>query len=1021
MLNGEETHRASSIGDACTDPLEDFMRWNDPESDRGDDDDSPVPSRYSSAGDSEFDRYCSANSVMGTPSLCSSFGKFNDCESDFGSVRSYGLGISSSLDNLRMEDGLRGKVEDRRLSILGGSSSGKMTTDERNLGREIVGDLQKDDHSLTDIGGHVESRSNENKGRLLSLVDLSTSLDDELFGADDEGGIVRWKNQSELDDALQMNAGHSIEEALSVNSDSHASEDEHLLPPGQEDIEPMVEYLEGAAINVYSELEGGRGVDRYSDQDALSSCTEHSESEDSQFGTANYEQKRDLHKEERNLEKFREAKNDRIVSLWMNSSTAFGSDDLHDFMQENGDSDIIMIKLDQLMEQKQPHDGTNINREQEEKDLIPVDGNSQSAVMPSANKVYTDDGSTNYENPDSNISKVLHPLSSITSRSLCPIEAPVDQRVDFFEGSYSLPLTVENTVCKTSKDSPILSNPHDMDSKIVKIENLESNELYNEVVHEMEEILLDSTDSPSTWFPSQKSFPLRDGGSTASTSGNDDAYPQMQCRWRIDRVEVVGAKQKKGDISFSERLVGVKEYTVYVIRAWSGTDHWMIERRYRDFCTLHRRLKAVSSDQGWLMPSPWSSIEQESRKIFGNLSPDVVSERSELIQECLQSILHLRFTYGLPNALVWFLSPTESHQSSPASSSSHQLNLHFPFEDGKTENVSALGKTISLIVEISPLKTLKQNLEAQHYTCAGCHKHFDDGKTRLSEVVHSFGWGRPRICEYTSQLFCSSCHTNDFAVLPARVLHNWDFSQYPVSQLAKSYLDSIRDQPMLCVSAVNPFLFSKVPALHQVTGMRKKIGAMIPYVNCQFRESIFKRLGSRKYLLESNDFFALRDLIDLSKGAFAALPVMVDTVSRKIREHIMEQCLLCCDVGVPCNARHACNDLSSLIFPFQEEDELERCRSCKSVFHVECFKKIKSCPCGVLLRHEEDGTGLAMSSQTSSTSSSSSSLKDLFGRKSVSSKSTIGLLSGLFYKEKSPVTKDRDTVILMGSFPNNSK
>lgn len=46
-------------------------------------------------------------------------------------------------------------------------------------------------------------------------------------------------------------------------------------------------------------------------------------------------------------------------------------------------------------------------------------------------------------------------------------------------------------------------------------------------------------------------------------------------------------------------------------------------------------------------------------------------------------------------------------------------------------------------------------------------------------------------------------------------------------------------QPMLCVSAVNPILFSKVPALVQVTGVRKRIGAMLPYVRCPFRMSIY--------------------------------------------------------------------------------------------------------------------------------------------------------------------------------------
>lgn len=50
---------------------------------------------------------------------------------------------------------------------------------------------------------------------------------------------------------------------------------------------------------------------------------------------------------------------------------------------------------------------------------------------------------------------------------------------------------------------------------------------------------------------------------------------------------------------------------------------------------------------------------------------------------------------------------------------------------------------------------------------------------------------------------------------------------------------------------------------------------------------------------------------------FAALPVMVETISKKIVDHITDECLICYDVGVPCGARQACDDPSSLIFPFQ--------------------------------------------------------------------------------------------------------
>lgn len=32
-----------------------------------------------------------------------------------------------------------------------------------------------------------------------------------------------------------------------------------------------------------------------------------------------------------------------------------------------------------------------------------------------------------------------------------------------------------------------------------------------------------------------------------------------------------------------------------------------------------------------------------------------------------------------------------------------------------------------------------------------------------------------RQCDYVGQYYCSTCHWNDTAVIPARVIHNWEF------------------------------------------------------------------------------------------------------------------------------------------------------------------------------------------------------------------------------------------------------
>lgn len=569
----------------------------------------------------------------------------------------------------------------------------------------------------------------------------------------------------------------------------------------------------------------------------------------------------------------------------------------------------------------------------------------------------------------------------------------------------------------------------------VEVDNIDESDLFDDMVQEMEQILLNSGE-PRESGPSidnrvnnaHQNQHFRDGSTTASTSGTDDAcvYPLSRNPSKIDSVEVVGAKQRTGDVSFGERMVGVKEYTVYLLKVRSGEGEWEIERRYREFYALYQQLKLFFSEKGLSLPPTWINVEKESSKMFGNASPDVVNGRSGLIQDCLCSLLVSNYPFGTPTPLVNFLSPgTPAYEHSflkmliPRSLKRLSSDLHAKDSDcngALHKDSTSMGKTISLVVEDRPQKSTRQLLEFQHYNCAGCHSHLDAGRTLLQELVQTIGWNRPRFCAYTGQLFCASCHTNDTAVLPARVLHHWDFSLYPVSQLAKAFLDSIYDQPMLCVSAVNPFLFAKVPALLNIMNIRKKIAAMLPCLQCPFRNSIFRGLGVRRYLLDGNDFFALRDLVDLSKGAFAALPVKVQTVSNRILEHITEQCLVCYDAGIPCAARQACDDPLALIFPFQE-DEATRCGSCGSIFHKQCFRKISVCPCGKSASTSTKIVALEQAIEYGSNRLST----EFIPPPSFSSSSRF--FAGILSKARSDkIWKPRDSnpVILMGSLPDTS-
>ncbi|MBA0862853.1 hypothetical protein Goshw_013688 [Gossypium schwendimanii] len=1054
MINEEGTRENNLAQVASSDPL-------DLSHSRSDGASTASSPHYSSCGESQLDRYCSANSALGTPS---SIATFNDCfgESEFGSAKSFsGFTLGDDFENFSLDGNLKvppnRRIEFRKDRTEEGRSFLNVKSAEEGSSSCLDMDLREEDgnssryehsegeDSMSNYGTNEDEFSNnpyyrkkeddENKNMIENPLGINSSV---AFGANDWDDFEQEAGMGDLA-AFMLDA--------SVARKSFQGSDEL-----QEEFNTFGAMAIGFPSSGKSEFLEVKDIPVAEDTVEEAKCYSVNAVSSSRICDG---------------EKY-------VKDIAVAKNQLHDADDDMGYLETCSVTDVFAMDPDPPVEKAPVEVGLNVvdsdrvrqHQSSEAREFIAVDESKLSerleidkyeaeldALDDCVHPVYYPQ-KTNAElyndcKPDSPASTSESKVST-TFKSL-PV--PPDEFeehpgvVELVAFLYLIELLVGWILWSRNKMMPELgwgSNLRgtaesvltyyrvvicvvDLEISSLRLclmKNVELNEFYDEVVHDMEEILLESVDSPGAMFSQgnriiqpRLPLPLQDGGSNPSTSDADDAYLRSARILRIDGVEVVGAKQKKGNVSLSERLVGVKEYTVYKIRVWCGDDQWEVERRYRDFCTLYRRLKSIFSEQGWNLPPPWSSVETESRKLFGNASPNVIAERSVLIQECLRSIICSRFSSNPPGALIWFLSPQDAFPGIPPSNTYLSQSTYFSRGQG-TENISPLGKTISLIVEIRAPKSMKQLLETQHYTCAGCHKHFDEGMTLLRDFVQSFGWGKPRLCEYTGQLFCSSCHTNEMAVLPARVLHHWDFTRYPVSQLAKSYLDSIHDQPMLCVSAVNPFLFSKVPALNHVMGIRKKIGKMLPYVHCPFRMSINKGLGSRRYLLESNDFFALRDLIDLSKGAFAALPVMVETVSKKIQEHIIEQCLICCDVGVPCSARHSCIDPSSLIFPFQE-GEIEKCISCGSVFHKHCFKAIANCPCGAVLRADE--AMRCSNSQICGLSFGANGALDLLGKRSSSELLPGGFLSRLFSKTKQEEMehKDNENTILMGSMPSN--
>lgn len=70
--------------------------------------------------------------------------------------------------------------------------------------------------------------------------------------------------------------------------------------------------------------------------------------------------------------------------------------------------------------------------------------------------------------------------------------------------------------------------------------------------------------------------------------------------------------------------------------------------------------------------------------------------------------------------------------------------------------------------------------------------------------------------------FSSSCHSNSSRIIPARVLHKWDFKMCPVSNFARDLLGNIYNDPLYDAN-INPRLMTKVKRLRQVATLRSQL------------------------------------------------------------------------------------------------------------------------------------------------------------------------------------------------------
>lgn len=239
----------------------------------------------------------------------------------------------------------------------------------------------------------------------------------------------------------------------------------------------------------------------------------------------------------------------------------------------------------------------------------------------------------------------------------------------------------------------------------------------------------------------------------------------------------------------------------------------------------------------------------------------------------------------------------------------------------------------------------KAGLTSKNSLCGGCG---DD------LTVATARW-----CAYSGNYYCPRCHHNKKAILPARVIKQWNFKPAKVSNYAYDHLQSNWNRPVLDITNLDreqierwrressltlglPIKIPSLPALlsrggrsssvsviAHLTAMRERLVSVAEFIrSCRSGQRLLTTLAERLHLLWSSTLWSMQDLVDAKTGKLEPiLRRFIDLFASHVRS-----CDSCSGKGFVCEICTA----KDVIYPF--ESDTTSCPNCKALFHDSCWK-----------------------------------------------------------------------------------
>eukprot|EP00090_Calanus_glacialis_P015181 TRINITY_DN24037_c0_g1_i1.p1 TRINITY_DN24037_c0_g1~~TRINITY_DN24037_c0_g1_i1.p1 ORF type:complete len:775 (-),score=278.46 TRINITY_DN24037_c0_g1_i1:166-2490(-) len=242
----------------------------------------------------------------------------------------------------------------------------------------------------------------------------------------------------------------------------------------------------------------------------------------------------------------------------------------------------------------------------------------------------------------------------------------------------------------------------------------------------------------------------------------------------------------------------------------------------------------------------------------------------------------------------------------------------------------SLAQNISLTSALDQV-TQEGGLDTQGWQCAECSK----------SIGAIFGPGL--VCAFTRKYYCSECHTNtQTAVIPARLMYNWDGTQYKVARSSMVFLQAVATKPIIDIRSFSPNLPKFAQCLDTSYRLRKQLTYLSAYLTACSRAgqegakvSLAEAVWPREYLYTGTDMYSLRDMEQLYTGE---LITTLTTAVGLCMKHV-SSCLVCSGRGFICEL---CKDRRP-VYPFNL-DTSSQCSECLTVFHSSCAAGLSTCP-----------------------------------------------------------------------------